>query len=355
MFNTMETTAHYTTELDNDNTSTQQYFSFIVDGQEYAVDILRVQEIRGWTGVRHMPTLPSYIKGVIDLRGGIVPIIDLRERFGMPVLKYTSLTVVVILNIIGSTGEKMVGLVVDAVSDVIDIENEQLKPPPDFGTDIETDFVNHLATVNDKMIILLNIDKLLGADMPKHIPTRADIAAGPAAEPPGSRSATKHEAPHEATDTAVPESSLKADDDSDAAEAAFSEAQIEMLERSFKLLAPDALELVSHFYSTLFKRHPDVKPLFAHTDVQEQKKKLIAALQLVINNLRHPEKLGKALAELGKKHQQYGALPAHYDAVAGTLLEVMSEMAGESWSREIEDAWQAALLAVKQGMLAGYD
>ena len=475
----METsTAQNTGDYDNHDAIRQQYFSFIVDNQEYAVDILRVQEIRGWTGARHVPTLPPYIKGVIDLRGGVVPIIDLRERLGMPILEYTNLTVVVILNIIGTTGEKMVGIVVDAVSDVLDVDDSQLKPPPDFGADIETDFVNHLATVDDRMVILLDIDKLLGTDMPSHIPTRADpVASAPpehhdapqdkgkpqetidevvllensfnALAPQGkeivhrfydvlfqrypdvkplfnntdrtqqekkllaalqivinnlrqpdkleqliSDLGQKHQAygakaeHYDAVATvllevlakfagplwtsevkqawknalgSIKELMLSAYNQSAANETVLTDdggltaTQIELLERSFNLLAPQALELVSRFYAALFKRYPDVKPMFANTDPKEQKKKLIAALQLVINNLRNPKKLGAALEAMGKKHQHYGALPAHYDAVAGTLLETMSDMAGDNWTDDVDDAWQAALLAVKEGMLAGYD
>ena len=126
------------------------------------------------------------------------------------------------------------------------------------------------------------------------------------------------------------------------------------MERSFNRLAPKASELAARFYSTLFKRYPDVKPLFADTDPQQQKEKLVKALKLVVNSLRRPEKLAPALSDLGKKHQKYGALPTHYGAVAETLLEVMAEMAGEHWSDEIAEAWQTALHAVKEGMLAGY-
>lgn len=155
--------------------SEQQYFSFIVREQEYGVDILRVVEIRGWTGAREVPGLPLYMKGVIDLRGEVVPIIDLRERFGMPNLAYNQLTVVVILKVNGEHGEKTIGIIVDAVSDVYTIDSEQLKPAPDFGTEVDMSYVTNLATVEEKMIILLDVDELLGKQMPSHVELRKEL------------------------------------------------------------------------------------------------------------------------------------------------------------------------------------
>ncbi len=161
------------------NTPNQQYFTFILDSQEYGVDILRVQEIRGWSNVRKMPNLPDYIKGIIDLRGTVVPIIDLRERFGMEGKPYTNLTVVVILRVMGKHKEKIMGLVVDSVSDVYDIAPSELKPAPDLGGGIDISYIKSLATVNDKMVLLVDIDHLLGDDMP----TQIDIANKTPPEP----------------------------------------------------------------------------------------------------------------------------------------------------------------------------
>jgi methyl-accepting chemotaxis protein len=128
---------------------------------------------------------------------------------------------------------------------------------------------------------------------------------------------------------------------------------VEAIERSFALLAPRATELVRRFYEELFRRHPAVKPLFAHTDSRKQQAKLLAALKLVVANVRTPEKLAKPLAELGRKHVAYGAAPAHYPAVAAVLLDVMKEMAGPNWTPPIERAWREALNAIATLMLAG--
>ncbi|MDP2142448.1 MAG: methyl-accepting chemotaxis protein [Gammaproteobacteria bacterium] len=129
---------------------------------------------------------------------------------------------------------------------------------------------------------------------------------------------------------------------------------IELLEKSFNLLAPRAEELVARFYDRLFFRFPAVRPLFANTEPASQQKKLLASLKLVVNNLRKPEVLSKTLKELGARHEVYGALEAHYEPVASTLLEVMAEMAGAHWNAEMENAWRIALTTVGNIMLSAY-
>ena len=129
---------------------------------------------------------------------------------------------------------------------------------------------------------------------------------------------------------------------------------VDVLEASFKLLAPQGDILVARFYQELFKRFPAVIPLFRNTTAAKQQKKLLAALQLVVNNLRKPKVLKKALSGLGERHQDYGAVIEHYDAVADTLLDVMSEIAGDLWTKEVANAWQNALAEVARIMLKAY-
>lgn len=140
-----------------------QFLTFILADEEYGVDILRVQEIRGWDSVTTVPNAPDYLKGVINIRGTIVPIVDLRMRFGMEQLEYGPITVVIVLKVIGDNRERIMGIVVDTVSDTYDVPEEDIKPAPDFGEKIEVAFVKGLATVNEKMLILLDIDKLLNS------------------------------------------------------------------------------------------------------------------------------------------------------------------------------------------------
>jgi len=139
----------------------EQFLTFTLGDEEYGVDILRVQEIREWEPVSRIPNVPSYEKGVINLRGAIVPIIDLRDRFGLPVTAYTPLTVVIVLQLRQEDRQPVVGFVVDQVSDVVDIATEIMSPPPEFGVGVNTRFLRGLATVGQRMIMLLEIDRVL--------------------------------------------------------------------------------------------------------------------------------------------------------------------------------------------------
>ena len=126
------------------------------------------------------------------------------------------------------------------------------------------------------------------------------------------------------------------------------------LEKSFALIAPHADRLVERFYSELFRRHPAVRPLFGKTNMHAQRKKLIAALQLVVANVRKPQKLIPVLQEMGRRHEKYGAKPEHYPAVATTLLDVMSEIAGPQWTPQVKRAWSDALGLITETMLGAY-
>ncbi len=129
------------------------------------------------------------------------------------------------------------------------------------------------------------------------------------------------------------------------------DTRITLLEDSFSLLAGQAEELVARFYEELFARYPEVVPMFKNTNMDDQKKKLLAALKLVVNSLRKPDKLVNALTELGRKHRDYGAQPEHYGAVSGTLLDVMAEFAGKAWTDDVKQAWTEALNQVAEVMI----
>ncbi len=147
------------------NANSDQYLTFILNGEEYGVDILRVQEIKGWDGATPIPNTPDYVRGVINLRGTIVPIIDLRARFGLERIAYGPTTVVVVLKVINkNNNSRTMGIVVDAVSEVYNVAQQDLKPAPEFGGTVRVDFVRGLATVDKKMVIILAIDELLNSD-----------------------------------------------------------------------------------------------------------------------------------------------------------------------------------------------
>jgi len=145
------------------NAEEDQYLTFIMAEEEYGVDILRVQEIRGWDNVTPIPNTPKYIKGVINLRGTIVPIVDLRERFGMEGVEYGPTTVVIVLKVIKDDVERIMGIVVDAVSDVYNIDAAEIKPAPDFGSVVSIEFVSGLVSIQEKMLIILDIDHVLNS------------------------------------------------------------------------------------------------------------------------------------------------------------------------------------------------
>jgi len=139
----------------------QEYLTFILQGEEYGVDILCVQEIRVWSSVTELPNKPNYIKGVINLRGVIIPIIDLRLRFGKEPLKYNEQTVIIILRQQFNDRTTVVGIVVDAVSEVYKFNNKSIRNAPNFGNNIDNCFLKGLASIEDKLILLLDSNVLL--------------------------------------------------------------------------------------------------------------------------------------------------------------------------------------------------
>lgn len=140
-----------------------QYLTFILADEEYGVDILRVQEIRGWSAVTRIPNTPAFIRGILNLRGAIVPVIDLRLRFGIEKIAYGPTTVIVVLKVTHEATQRIVGLVVDGVSDVYNVHEKDIKPAPDFGVTVHTEFIKGMAAIAEKMVILLDIDRMLNA------------------------------------------------------------------------------------------------------------------------------------------------------------------------------------------------
>ncbi len=136
-----------------------EFLTFTLGDEVYGVDILKVREIRGWEKIRELHDTPKYVKGVLDLRGSIIPVIDLRIRFGVENYEYGATTVTIIL----ASGEKdnMMGVVVDSVSDVITVDLDQIKQAPSLGTNINTDYIRGMVTLDDELVLLVESDKLL--------------------------------------------------------------------------------------------------------------------------------------------------------------------------------------------------
>jgi purine-binding chemotaxis protein CheW len=142
-----------------ENSARLEFLAFTLGQEEYGIDIQKVQELRGYETVTRIANAPEFIKGVVNLRGIIVPIVDMRIKFNVGTPTYDQFTVVIILNING----RVVGMVVDSVSDVINLSPEQVKPAPDMGSAFSTDHLIGLGTVDERMLILVDIDKLMSS------------------------------------------------------------------------------------------------------------------------------------------------------------------------------------------------
>jgi len=140
-----------------------EFLSFRLGNEEYGIDILRVQEIRGYSDPMHIANAPAFIKGIVNLRGVIVPIVDLRIKFGLSEVQYNDMTVTIVLNI----GSRVIGMVVDSVSDVIELQAGDIKPAPEFSAAISTEHITGIGTIKsgdqERMLILLDIERLMSS------------------------------------------------------------------------------------------------------------------------------------------------------------------------------------------------
>jgi len=151
----------------------EQFLTFRLDGQEYGIAILKVQEIKGWDKMTPIPNSPPYVKGVLNLRGVIVPVFDLRLRFGLPEAARDAFTVIIVVNI----GGRLAGIVVDAVSDVINVGAEQQCAAPAYEGQQNREFIKGLAQVEDKLLILLDIDRMVNPEALETTEAAASVAA----------------------------------------------------------------------------------------------------------------------------------------------------------------------------------
>ncbi|WP_293764922.1 chemotaxis protein CheW [uncultured Aquitalea sp.] len=142
------------------NRNSRELLIFTVGHEEYGIDILKVQEIRGYDAVTRIANAPDFIKGVINLRGSIVPIVDMRIKFGLGEPVYNQFTVVIILNIL----QRTVGMVVDGVSDVIQLEPGDLRPPPELGAMVDTAYIEGLGALEERMVIIVDIERMMSSD-----------------------------------------------------------------------------------------------------------------------------------------------------------------------------------------------
>ena len=141
-----------------------QYLTFVLGGETFAIGIMAIKEIIEYASLTEVPMMPAYVRGVINLRGAVVPVLDLPNRFGKSSSAVTRRTCIVIIEVVLGSERHVLGLVVDAVNAVLDILASEIEPPPAFGASIRTEFIQGMAKVNGKFVILLNVDRVLAAD-----------------------------------------------------------------------------------------------------------------------------------------------------------------------------------------------
>lgn len=141
-----------------------KYLTFVLAGEEYGLEILRVREIIGYMDITAVPQTPDYVKGVINLRGQVIPVVDLRAKFGMETTEQTEKTCIIVVEISQGAQSISTGIVVDRVSEVLDIAGGDIEDPPDFGSRVDTDFILGMGKIEDSVKILLDIDKVLAGD-----------------------------------------------------------------------------------------------------------------------------------------------------------------------------------------------
>lgn len=141
-----------------------KYLTFTLAGEEYGIGILKVKEIIGMITITAVPQTPPHIKGVINLRGKVIPVIDLRLKFGMPPMEYTERTCIIVIEISRAVGHILIGILVDSVSEVLNIKGADIEDTPNFGTKLNTDFILGMAKAGSAIKILLDIDRVMNAD-----------------------------------------------------------------------------------------------------------------------------------------------------------------------------------------------
>ena len=317
----------------DDGSGERQLVVFDLANESFGVDIDAVREIIRTQEITRVPDAPASVDGVINLRGGVIPVVDLRRRFGLPVSDITAASRVLVVDI----GGESIGVVVDAVTEVLRIPESSIEAQPPIVATPQSVYIQGIAKIGDGMMILLDLDQALSSEALARFHEKYQQAA--ATEAVRARAAE----PAAAEDSGPMEE--------DAVAEATAELNIELLESTFNAVAPRASELAEFFYDRLFEQYPDVQPLFAGTDMKEQQGKLIAALATVVANLRKPEQLIPTLQRLGERHAGYGAEEAHYGAVGGVLLEALAHIAGDAWTDEAQQAWADAYAVISSVMI----
>jgi chemotaxis signal transduction protein/hemoglobin-like flavoprotein len=327
-------------------------------------EIIPMQEITG------VPKAPRNMLGMTNVRGTVIPVADMRGCLGYSHAEIGKDTRIVLV----TYGDDKIGLVVDAVAEVITLENEAFQSMK--GNVAESSFLRSVARLEDRLI--LDVDHVRVVDdgldsapakvqdllreVTEEEPTEdttedeanADTLAETLKEEVAEETIEEDAAEDSAADLSEDDATGEETTEPAPEEASDGGLNVELLESSFALLAPKGEELVERFYRRLFETSPAVRNLFPD-DMAGQKKALLGTLAAIVGSLRAPEKLAAHLRELGQRHVTYGAVLAHYDVVAQVLLATMAELAGDAWNDEIQSAWLTALTAIKDLMLSAVE
>ncbi|MDD3581895.1 MAG: chemotaxis protein CheW [Desulfobacca sp.] len=169
-----EAAARIDRQVNTMNEREGKYLTFALGNEEYGLEILKVREIIGMMEITAVPQTPDYVKGVLNLRGRVIPVIDLRLKFGLPAAEYNERTCIIVVEVRGSGGSMQMGIVVDSVSEVLNIMGADIEPTPSFGTHIDTEYILGLAKVKGRVKLLLDIDKVLTREDMAGLETMAD-------------------------------------------------------------------------------------------------------------------------------------------------------------------------------------
>ncbi len=339
----------------------QQLVVFDLAEQQYGVNISTVREIIRMSNITHVPDAPPSVEGVINLRGGVIPVVDLRKRFSLEVSEATDRSRIVVVELGGDS----IGVIVDGVAEVLRIQSDSVEDAASVVTTADSFYIEGIAKIDGQLLILLDLEKALSGD------ALAKLAAEWAVNPPQFLSAIEVDdgagdddeaAEDAAADTEpepeteekpVPEKKAEAKVEPKVADAEPEPLplNLDLLEATFDAVAPRGDDVVAYFYDQLFEQHPGVMPLFENTDMTQQRGKLLAALATVVASLRTPEALVEHLQELDARHVDYGAEPEHYAAVGAILLQSLAHVAGDAWSDEAEQAWSEAYALVSSVMI----
>lgn len=331
----------------------QQVVVFALAEEQYGVDIGSVREIIRHQEITFVPDSPPAILGVTNLRGNVIPVVDLRTRLGMPAEPVTGASRIVVVDIHGDN----VGVVVDAVDEVLRLSTEAIEPPPSLSSTSDSTYISGIARIDDRLMILLDVDETLSAEALANMnyvaPPRAAVAAtGAEAERPEAGAAAGDQSSAEDAAEEPSGAEDEAEQPSEPDGPTLDDLNIELLESTFAAVAARGEELTAYFYDRLFEQHPGVRVFFEEANMQEQRGKLFTTLATVMASLRKPDELVPYLQRLGERHLEHGTRPEHYPVVGDVLLQSLAHIAGDAWTEEAKQAWTDAYTVSSNIMIA---